>query len=132
MTIKVTAAHAGTATNTAKVTSAYLDTNAANNSASVTVTIGLPKLKLKASPRTGHAGQQLCVSFTATSRGKPVKGAKVSFAHHSATTSGKGKARLCVTLRKSGVYHAHASKKNYVGASATIHISGASTPSFTG
>jgi uncharacterized repeat protein (TIGR01451 family) len=145
VTIVVKAVTAGTATNTATVSSSTPDSNMANNSATATTTIVTPpppplppakhKLKLSVSPHSARAGQQRCYGFTATSSGKGVKGVTVKFAGHSGHTSGKGKVQICVKLKR-GSYRASATKSAYVTAHATVVVKPAKAkkkaPSFTG
>ncbi len=59
----------------------------------------LPGLSLSASPGTLHRGRATQVSFLVTDAGDPVKGAHVSAGGHSATTNGKGRATLVLSVR---------------------------------
>jgi hypothetical protein len=144
VTVVVKAVTAGTATNTATVSSPIPDSNMANNSATATTTIVTPpppppaaksKLKLSVSPHSARAGQQRCYAFTATSSGKGVRGVTVKFAHRSGHTSSQGKVRICVKLKR-GSYRASATKSAYVTAHATVVIKPAKAkkkaPTFTG
>ncbi len=87
------------------------------------VTKGVPlRLKLTATPRVGMAGRRLCVTFRATSSGKPLRRVTVRFARHRALTKASGKARLCVTPKKRGTYSATASKTGYISTKTTVKI----------
>jgi uncharacterized repeat protein (TIGR01451 family) len=136
VTIVVNATTAGTATNTAKVSSALPDSNTANNTASVMTTIVKPALKLAVSPHSARAGQHRCYAFTAASSGAGVGGVTVKFAGHTRHTSSAGKATICVTLKR-GTYHATATRSGYTGASAKVVVKPAKpkkkkAPTFTG
>jgi DNA-binding beta-propeller fold protein YncE len=105
-------------------------TSAATISHTVKIAAAKKSLKLSVSPKSAKAGQSTCYAFKATSKGHGVKKVSVKLAGHTATTSGSGKATLCLTLKK-GTYHARASKHGYTAAVAAIRIT-AAAPVFTG
>jgi hypothetical protein len=98
-------------------------------------TAALAKLKLAVSPRRASAGARACFNFTVTSAGHRVRGVTVRFAGHRASTSRKGKARICATLRH-GTYRAHATKRGFRAGSAAVRVRAARrtapAPLFTG
>lgn len=100
----------------------------------VTIAAAKPKSsKLKARPRHARAGKRTCFRFTFSSGGHGVSGAKVRFAGHTAHTSRQGAARICLALHR-GTYTAHATKRGYRSARATVRITAAprKAPAFTG
>jgi hypothetical protein len=110
--------------------------NAIGTSLGADRTFKTPKasMRLTVSPRTAVAGHRVCYSFTASSSGHAVSAVTVRFAGHTAHTSSRGKARICVTLRR-GTYRAHATKTHYASASATVRVRAAAVrrrPTFTG
>jgi hypothetical protein len=110
-------------------------TNATGTSVGVdrTFTTLKPRLSLTVSPRTAVAGHRVCYSLTAKSSGHGVGGVRIRFAGQTAHTSSRGKARVCVSLRR-GVYHARATKAGFVSASAAVRVRAAAAPPprFTG
>jgi 6-phosphogluconolactonase (cycloisomerase 2 family) len=100
----------------------------------VTIAAVKPKpSKLTARPRHAQAGKRTCFRFTFSSRGHGVRGATVRFAGHTAHTSRRGAARICLALHR-GTYTARASKHGYRSARATVRITAAprKAPAFTG
>ncbi len=109
---------------------AYCNPTQPTTSHTVKVAAAKQRLKLAVSPKRAKAGQSICYAFTTTSKGRHVKKVSVKLDGHTTHTSGDGKAKLCLTLKK-GVYSARASKKGYDPASTRITIS-AAAPVFTG
>lgn len=103
---------------------------------SVTIAAVIHPSKLTVSPRRAHAGMRVCYTFRFTSRGRGISGALVRFAGHHRRTSGSGKARLCLKLKR-GTHTARATKHGYRSARTTVRITALrhtarSRPSFTG
>jgi len=109
---------------------AYCNPTKPTISHTVKIATATKPLKLVVSPKSAKAAQSTCYAFKATSKGHGVKKVSVKLAGHTATTSGSGKATLCLTLSK-GTYHARASSHGYTVADARITVSAAS-PVFTG
>lgn len=89
------------------------------------VKIAKPKLKLAVSPRSGNADVSKCYAFKVSSGSKRIAKATVKLDGHSAKTSKKGKAKLCLTITKQGRYTAHASKRGYRSAATRVRITAA-------
>lgn len=106
-------------------------TSAATASHTVKIAAAIKPLKLSVTPRSAKAGVRTCYALHATSKGHGVKKVTVKLAGHKATTSGSGKAKLCLTLKK-GTHTAKATKKGYAAAAARVRVSAATSPAFTG
>jgi uncharacterized repeat protein (TIGR01451 family) len=123
VTINVTAKTAGTATNTATISTTSTDTNASKSSSvSVHISPAIKPLRLTVAPGSVVAGTSQCFAFKATSSGHGVKGVTIKFAGKKAHTSGKGKAQICVTLKKKGKVRATGTKHGYTTAHATVRV----------
>lgn len=99
-------------------------TNAIGTSdgADMTFTTPLKPLKLSVSPHSTMAGKRVCFSFKASSGGLGVSGVKIRFKGRTAHTSSHGKARICATMSRAGVYAAHASKSGYRSVTARVTV----------
>jgi hypothetical protein len=88
------------------------------------------RLRVKGTPHTIRAGRTSCVSFRVTSRGKPVKGARVRFAGHPAKTNRKGRATICVRLSRTGCRGVRATRRGFLAGRTRVCV--AAAPRFTG
>ena len=88
-------------------------------------------LRLTVSPARVPAGTRACVTFRATSTGRPVAGAAIHLAGHSKHTSHAGKTTICLRLHR-GIHRASATKHTYHTTHASIIATAATKPSFTG
>jgi 6-phosphogluconolactonase (cycloisomerase 2 family) len=105
-----------------KFTVARAATDACGNttSASFVYTVtkaAVKRLSLGVSPKVADAGRETTFTFLVRSAGKAIGGATVKFGGKTATTNGRGRATITVTLSKAGLSKATASKKGYRSAS---------------
>jgi 6-phosphogluconolactonase (cycloisomerase 2 family) len=103
--------------------------SAARISHTVKITVIKPS-KLRVSPRSAQAGAPTCYAFRFSSNGRGVARATVRFAGKTGRTNGTGKVTICRTLA-AGHYTAHASKKGYRNATASVGVR-RTTPVVTG
>lgn len=97
-----------------------------------------PQLTLSVSPRRARAGARTCFVFTATSGTHKQKGVTVRFDGHTAHSSSKGTAKICLAPKHKGTYRATATKSGYKTAHASVKVMAAkkvkktTSPPFTG
>jgi hypothetical protein len=77
-------------------------------------------LRLRVRPRRARVGRRRCFRARVTSRGKPVRRARVRLAGRVRRTGRSGRARLCVRLRHPGRFRATAKRRGYRTARATV------------
>jgi sugar lactone lactonase YvrE len=78
-----------------------------------------PKIRLRATPRRVRAGRRTCVRLRATAGGVTVRGARVRLGGKRARTGRRGRARVCVRLKR-GVHVARATKPGLRGGRAKV------------
>ena len=72
-----------------------------------------PRLRLTMSPRRVPAGRRACFRARVRSGGRAVRGATVALGGRRTRTNGRGRARLCATLRRVGSVVARATRPGY-------------------
>jgi hypothetical protein len=81
-----------------------------------------PRLRLRVAPRRVRAGRRTRVRFRVTSRGRPVRGAKVRFAGRTKRTGRRGRAVMVRRLTRPGLRRAVARKRGKRTASVRVRV----------
>ena len=91
-----------------------------------------PRARLTVKPRRVTAGRKVRFRFTLKSRGKPVRGARVTLGGYRAKTNRRGRAVLRAKLRSPGTYAARATHRGMRDARATVRVIGKTKKAGTG
>ena len=81
-----------------------------------------PKLRLRVTPRRVRAGRRTRLRFRVTSRGRPVRGAKVRFPGRTRKTGRRGRARMVRRPMRRGVRRVTATKRGYRRATKRVRV----------
>ena len=93
----------------------------------------LRRIRLLVRPRRARVGRRTRFRFRATTRGRPVRGARVRFAGVTARTNARGTARIVRRFRRPGRYRARATRRGFAPGRAVVVVRRArARPRFTG
>ena len=81
-----------------------------------------PRLRLRVAPRRVRAGRRTRIRFRVTSRGRPVRGAKVRFAGRTKRTGRRGRAVMVRRFTRPGLRRAVARKRGKRTASVRVRV----------
>jgi hypothetical protein len=81
-----------------------------------------PGLRVTVRPKRARAGRRTRFTIVVTAAGRPVRGARVGFAHRKARTNSRGVARITTRLNRAGMTRARAARPGYRRGHARVRV----------